>query len=244
MTKTTVLSVLAGLSFACASTALAQSPVTLPPQYYVNVNVGAQTPGHTTNATSTYTLYDEDGKLDATYNSRSGVLFDIGGGRRIWRNMTVGASYSRFGQKATGSAVATIPNPLFFDQPVVTGSIGLGELEHSEDALHVTATFWFPITDKIDVTVGAGPSFIWVTQQVATGVNVTPGTQNFESFIIQSQSGTAFGVNVGGDVNYMYTDHIGGGLFVRYAGGSVDLPNAPGLSVGGFQVGLGLRLRF
>ena len=75
-------------------------------------------------------------------------------------------------------------------------------------------------------------------------MNVTPGTQNFEGFIIESQSGTAFGVNVGGDVNYMFSDRVGAGLFVRYVGGSVDLAAVPGMTVGGFQAGLGLRFRF
>jgi len=31
---------------------------------------------------------------------------------------------------------------------------------------------------------------------------------------------------------------------MRYNGGSVDLESAPGLKAGGFQVGLGGRLRF
>jgi hypothetical protein len=34
------------------------------------------------------------------------------------------------------------------------------------------------------------------------------------------------------------------GLFVRYAGGEVNLPSAPKMKVGGGQAGLGLRWRF
>jgi hypothetical protein len=45
----------------------------------------------------------------------------------------------------------------------------------------------------------------------------------------------------------MVTPLLGGGVFLRYSGGSVDL-DAEGvkvsLDVGGFQVGAGLRVRF
>jgi hypothetical protein len=36
----------------------------------------------------------------------------------------------------------------------------------------------------------------------------------------------------------------GAGLFLRYAGASVDLPSANNVKVGGVQLGGGLRLRF
>jgi hypothetical protein len=36
----------------------------------------------------------------------------------------------------------------------------------------------------------------------------------------------------------------GGGIFVRYNGGSVDLPSAANVKAGGFQMGIGARLRF
>ena len=45
----------------------------------------------------------------------------------------------------------------------------------------------------------------------------------------------------------MVARHLGGGIFVRWAGGSVEVPASGGeqsLDVGGFQVGIGLRARF
>ena len=37
----------------------------------------------------------------------------------------------------------------------------------------------------------------------------------------------------------MFTKMIGAGVFIRYNGGSIDLPDATGLNAGGFQLGIG-----
>jgi len=53
-------------------------------------------------------------------------------------------------------------------------------------------------------------------------------------------------VNAGIDITYLVTEQLGGGLFVRWAGGSVDIPATGGtqsIDVGGMQVGIGLRVR-
>jgi hypothetical protein len=42
----------------------------------------------------------------------------------------------------------------------------------------------------------------------------------------------------------MFVPHVGAGAFMRYISGSVDLDSAPNLKAGGFQVGVGGRLRF
>ena len=39
------------------------------------------------------------------------------------------------------------------------------------------------------------------------------------------ESATAIGINLGFDASLMLTPHYGAGIFVRYAGGSVDLPS-------------------
>jgi len=74
-------------------------------------------------------------------------------------------------------------------------------------------------------------------------VSIPAGTQNVNP-TIQTQSGTATGVNVGVDLTYMFVKQVGAGAFMRYVSGSVDLDSAPNLKVGGFQIGLGGRLRF
>ena len=101
---------------------------------------------------------------------------------------------------------------------------------------------WFRPSTKVDVAVSIGPSFIRVTQGVVAG-SIPPGTQSL-SLAIASEEATAKGVNVGVDGAYLFTKNLGAGLFIRYNGGSVDLPSAPDLKVGGFQIGVGARVRF
>jgi len=59
-----------------------------------------------------------------------------------------------------------------------------------------------------------------------------------------NESGTALGANGGLDVAYWLHARYGVGFFARYAAGSVNLPSASSVKVGGFQGGGGLRLRF
>ena len=99
-----------------------------------------------------------------------------------------------------------------------------------------------PVTNKIDIALSAGPSIIHVSQQLATGT-VPAGTQNLTASF-NEETANAFGVNLGFDAAYMFTPRLGAGLFVQYAGGSVDLPSAKGVKAGGVQTGLGLRARF
>jgi hypothetical protein len=47
------------------------------------------------------------------------------------------------------------------------------------------------------------------------------------------------------DVTYLVTPRYGAGVLLRYTRGSVDIEGAnDSLTVGGFQIGAGLRVRF
>jgi hypothetical protein len=56
---------------------------------------------------------------------------------------------------------------------------------------------------------------------------------------------TTVGINLGVDVTYLVTKRFGVGGLARYTWGSADLDGAADkLTVGGFQIGGGLRVRF
>ena len=111
----------------------------------------------------------------------------------------------------------SIPDPAFFDRPgTVTEDVA--GLDRSELGVHLQAVWLTPVTDEFDVTFSAGPSFIRVTQQVAT-VIVPLGTQTI-NVTQESQSGTALGINVRLHGSYMFRPQIGAGMFIRYAGGA------------------------
>jgi hypothetical protein len=82
-----------------------------------------------------------------------------------------------------------------------------------------------------------------VKQELVSSITVPPGTQD-ANLNVETESKTAFGVNLGVDGSYLITRNYGVGVFIRYAGGQVDLPSAEDMRVGGFQAGVGARLRF
>jgi hypothetical protein len=92
----------------------------------------------------------------------------------------------------------------------------------------------------MDVVISTGPSFVRLSKEIANG-NVVNGTAQIA---VATQTGTTVGAHVGLDVNYLFTSRLGAGVFVRYLRAQVDLPAASGVKVGGFQGGLGLRVRF
>ncbi len=243
MTKTkTVLGLLIGLSLGAAPHVSGQTLSSLPPQYFVNVNVGAQPQSRTITANTSFPIYEETATIDSTYLIPSGAFFEIGGGYRVLRRVTVGTSVSFFNHNGSGGLAGLVPDPDFHDRPA-TVTMDLGALEHKETGVHVFASYWWPISEKIDLAVSIGPSFIHVSQEVVSSMTVPEPTQTV-NVTIDSESGTAVGINIGADATYMFTPRFGAGVFVRYAGASEDLPSAPDLKVGGFQTGVGARVRF
>ena len=207
---------------------------------FIDVNVGAQAPSRTVDASFTAPLYGDTLVVAIAVNVGVGPVFDLRGGYRVWRMLAVGAGFSFFSRSGDAAAVALIPNPLLFGHPV-TRNLSASGVKHTEIGTHIIASWFIPVSDKVDVTISAGPSFIRLQQDVPT-VTVTSGTQATVS--VSRESKTAIGGNVGIDGNYFFTDNYGVGIFMRYAGASVDLPSASGVKVGGFQIGAGGRLRF
>ena len=101
------------------------------------------------------------------------------------------------------------------------------------------------------MAIAIGPSFTRVRQDLVVdsqefGQNIVSAANANTTIppIVVNQSGTAKGINVGLDGQYMFTRMLGAGIFIRYNGGSVDLADASAVDAGGFQLGIGGRFRF
>ena len=217
---------------------------------FVNVSYGGQAQSRDFATSRTFPLYRETATLKAGYETGKGGLFDISGGARVWRNLAVGIGFSRFHDTDDMTVEATLPHPLFFDRPrsVTAPVAGVG---HSQSAVHIFGLWMLPVSGKMEVAFFGGPTIFNVRQDLVTDVQLAPESPPFTggiTSVAQTEAKkTGVGVNVGADWSYMVTPRFGGGIFLRYAGASVDL-EAPGLSidlkVGGFQGGAGLRVRF
>lgn len=230
-----------GLAAAAASGVSAQTPSEPPSRVFVNVNAGAQPSRRFITTSRAFTVYDEPATIATNQRIGNGPVIDISGGYRVWSNLAIGVGFTSFSDTSSSSVTASIPDPLFFDRTAAVTSTATG-LEHTERTIHLQAVWFVPVTNKIDVAVSAGPSFVKVGQQLVSSVTVPARTQNLD-VVVGDESGTAKGFHVGFDGNYFFTARLGAGIFVRYTAASVDLPSVPGLKVSGLNLGLGVRIR-
>lgn len=224
---------------------------------FVNVSFGGQTNARSVTARGSQPLYDEQATWESTLGVNGGGLFDIAVGRRIgseglWSNLAVGLGYSSYSDETSATVVASIPDTLFFDRPHID-SATLSGLDHRERGVHLTA-YWrlgLPVT-PVRVVVFAGPSFYSLRKDLPGDIGVAPGGVELTAVGSQRVSESGVGGHIGFDFQYplMSTtssaDSLAVGLFLRYAGGSVDVPAVDGgsVDVGGFNYGIGIRAGF
>jgi hypothetical protein len=238
MTKTTSILWMATALTMSAAPAAAQTTKNI----YVDVNVGAQVASRTFVVDALPIVFNETAILSTNHKVGSGALFDVIGGYRVWRDLSVGLGFSHSGGSTDAEMTAAVPHPLFHDRRVETTTT-VDSVKHSEIAFHIQAVWTMPVTDKMDAAFSFGPSFIHVSQDVVNNITVEPGTQNATA-APESHSDTASGFQIGADLSYLLNPRYGIGGFIRYVGGSVDLPGVENLKLGGFQIGGGARFRF
>jgi hypothetical protein len=191
----------------------------------------------------------ENGRLDTAYNVGGGPAFDISGSYLVWRQLAIGVGLTLFSTSTTTEINAQVPHPFFFNQPrTVTGEF---DGDRSETAVHIQARWLVPVNAKMLVTIFGGPSFFSVEQDIVSDIEYSESypfdAATFTRAIAASQSESAVGVNVGGDVAYFFTPNVGVGGTAQYSGATVEMTTPSGtadVKAGGLQVGGGIRLRF
>jgi hypothetical protein len=199
----------------------------------------------------TFTEFAEQGTL-AVDNS-----YDLGfggeAGLRYLFTDHVGAEAVFSYTRRNGSATFTgnFPHPLYLDRPrVATGTVD--SLTHKETTVHVDVVY-AGTSGNVGYALFGGLSYFI---QVKPGLIGQPQyTQSFPYDEITitnvpvldlSESKACF--NVGGELEYRFSEKVGGALAVRYSRASVEFAvddaNTVKIDAGGFFVALGLRVRF
>ncbi len=258
MRKHFVTLVVCGLIAGSAGRASAQVGSAWAERGYFTLNWAAQTGSTDLDGSTTFPLYEEQARLDTNGSAGAGPMIDLSGGARVWRNVSVGIAFHRVVSKTDVDLEGSIPHPLFFNQPR-TFTQSLPGFERHERAVHLQFGYMIPVNEKIDVHVYAGPSFFNISQDVLTSVAIGESGFPFGSIVtqpvIERHKDSPVGGHVGADVSYrLYTLNmfnnmfkLGAGGFVRYAGASTSfemLETNIDSDVGGFQAGVGLRVRF
>ena len=197
------------------------------------------------------TKFAEEGNLDADYRLGGGPLYDVGGGVRVWRKFAVGVDVSVFTNSDDASVTAQIPHPFFFDRDrQISGA--QGGVRRTETAVHVQGIWVVPVNEAIEIAVFGGPTFFNLKQDLVTDVLFTQeypyDTATYAGTTTGRQSRTKVGFNVGADVTFYFSGHIGVGVMARFGRTTIDLPSQDGGTVavetGGLHTGGGLHLRF
>jgi len=217
---------------------------------FVSVNGGGQFASHTVDVSSSIDIYGETATASASSKIKSGGLFDIGGAYRVWgQNLLAGVFYSHTGSKSDATLNASVPDPAIFGQ-FRNVSTSLGDLKHSENAVHLDAIWMLSLTEEFDLGLFAGPSIFFVKQDAVGGLGVTEPAPTVTASI-HSVSKTTGGLNLGADGQYLLKNvHLGKGKFgvgatARYTWGSAKLTGSDKkMTLGGFQLAGGVRYRF
>jgi Outer membrane protein beta-barrel domain len=211
---------------------------------YITVSGGGQVGSHDLTTTQSFDLYGESAQIKTAQTVKGGGIFDIGAAYRVWgNNLLAGVSFTHSASTDNVDITGTIPDPRFFGalRNVTTSQ---ANSKHSETGVHIDAIYMIPIANKLDVGVFGGPSIYFVSQDSVGNVTVTEPTPTLTA-TMTNVSKTEAGFNFGADVQYLVYKTVAVGVIARYAWADATIEGADKkLTVGGFQIGGGVRLRF
>jgi hypothetical protein len=199
----------------------------------------------------TFVLNAEGGDLNADYRVGVGRLFDAEAGVRVWRDLVVGMGVSYFDKQGRVDVDARIPHPFFFNRPrTISGEAH--EIRRTEVGVHVSAGWLFPLTERLDLLLSGGPSYIRLRQALVDQVAFTEvfpfNSATFTGVSTTINEDGSFGLNAGADLTVRFYRHFGIGSRLRFSRASATVASPDGdqvsIDVGGLQFVAGLRMRF
>ena len=219
---------------------------------FVNINGSVQTDDRTVTHRLTESLYGETATYEATMTSPGGTVVDAWAGVRVWGDVGIALGATVLNARGTTAVSGSVPSPLFRNRHRAAPSLERRGLNHQQIGVHLPLVYMLPVSERVLVAVSAGPSWFRLRHDALDSVTlageIAPYTAvEITDFASTEEEGSGLGYNAALDVTYLLTRYFGVGLFLRYTGGSVEMPfddGAQSVKVGGVQGGAGLRLRF
>ena len=199
----------------------------------------------------TFKEFAEEGTIDTKYSAGSGKGFDLGLHWRFTGHLGVMASVAAVSRNGTASVTASLPHPLYLNQPRQATATKDG-LSYRETAIHVDFVYTIPSGKSLELFLFAGPSFVDVKSDLVTQLNYNQSYPYDEVTVtgvdLSEASNSVVGFNVGGGLDYRIGKSFGLGAQVRFTTAKVKLAPPEGSSIsidaGGFQAAAGLRFFF
>jgi hypothetical protein len=193
-----------------------------------------------------FPLYDETGTVQVSHDIKNGAIFDVTGGVRIGKRW--GAALNLFGRSGSAPATVTasVPDPVLFDAPRTVSS-SIAKMTHHEFWIAPLFVYVMPVNEKVDVMVMVGPALAKLTHDLATSVTVAEGATASAPTVtvgITTLHHSYITFEAGADVRYLLTKNVGVGGFIRYGGTKANVSSTLKVTLGGVQVGAGIRVRY
>ncbi|MBP7779584.1 MAG: outer membrane beta-barrel protein [Acidobacteria bacterium] len=185
------------------------------------------------------------------YDIDGGYGIDVGAFARVWRNLGLGVSVSRVSRSGDAAYSGSYPHPFFFAQPRTADTIATS-VDRNETGVHVSAAYLVTSPARFRLVLFAGPSFFSLSQDVVEEITATE-TYPYDTLALapgarSEISKSLTGFHGGADVSWYFSERVGVGALARYTtatkSGAIGTGQSFDLEAGGFQAGLGLRVRF
>ena len=234
----------------------AQNP---PNRGWVDVNFGvAVSAAGTESFVFTDRIFSEARAFAVAYGKPpTGAEFDFGGGWMFMPKFGIGLSFTGTAHRDIAGLGVTVPHPFFFSSSTTASGSTREKLQRAEGGANIQIMIVPLHTQRSRVRLFAGPTFFRYQADMVSDIAYSQSATIFNrtnlvtitNYDTVKTEGTGWGFHVGGDVSYFFSRVVGVGGFARYGGGKVtiDEPMSETLqkvTVGGFQTGGGLRLRF
>lgn len=193
--------------------------------------------------------------IETAFDSRSSFGLDGSLGVRLARGFGIGGSLSFYApaedRDAGGDVTARIPHP--YNTNVDRNVAAAAGLKRSERGVHLSLLYFVRPSPKIQVVVGAGPSFFRASQTFVTDLEYSedtvaaPSTVTIDAIHRRSVPASGTGFNAHLDLIWVLDDAFGIGGLVRYARATLPFEpdgRAVDAKAGGFQAGVGVRFLF
>lgn len=216
---------------------------------FLFVGVTGQVTALDFNATDSVQTLLETETRDTRYVPSRRPGFDIGIGREFGRRLVVSGALVRLSGPGTASITASIPHPFFYGQPRALS--GESTAERVETAVHLQLGRVVHRGRRVNVTLGAGPTYFVVRQDLLTALKYDEtypfDTVTFTGATFDRRTSKAFGVNGAVDIFGPITRRASWQVTARVSHGSADFTNGTTTtkaSAGHGQVSGGIRLGF
>ena len=156
-----------GFTLAFGSLAGAQSM--MDGKLFINVNGGGQTQARSVDNTFSIPIYGQTATVSTTATIPSGAIFDLSAGYKVMHNLGVAVGFSTFSVTGAAAGAASVPSPIFFNRPLAV-TIPESPAERKDRSVYVLLVGFVPVTDKVELALSIGPSFIRVQQALITSV--------------------------------------------------------------------------